>query len=69
MQENVANGKETKFSVIIPAHNAEHELPVLFESLAVQNAADLEVIVVDDCSEDNTYRVAESFQLCFHSTF
>ena len=57
----MAQVEKTKLSIIVPAHNAENELPVLFDSLEAQISADLEVIVVDDCSEDNTYRVAASF--------
>lgn len=47
-----------KVSVVVPAHNAQEELPFLFESLVKQGHNDFEVIVVDDCSEDDTFRVA-----------
>lgn len=49
-------------SVIIPARNEEDRLAVLLNSIVQQNYANLEVIVVDDGSEDNTSAVAESFR-------
>ena len=50
-----------KVSVIIPVYNAEKYLPVCLESLAIQTFTDFEVIVVDDCSTDNSCAVAESY--------
>lgn len=48
-------------SVIVPARNEEHNLPRLLASLAALDYPDVEVVVVDDCSEDRTAVVAESF--------
>lgn len=48
-----------KVSIIIPARNEERNLPALLESLAAQRMPPLEVIVVDDDSEDATATVAE----------
>lgn len=45
-------------SVIIPARNEGESLPNLLESLADQSTKPLEVIVVDDQSEDDTSSVA-----------
>lgn len=45
-------------SVIIPARNEEHNLPVLLRSLAGQSVRPHEVIVVDDGSTDRTAEVA-----------
>ena len=50
-----------KVSVIIPLYNAEKYFPVCLESLLIQTCADFEVIVVDDCSTDNSCAVAESY--------
>ena len=50
-----------KVSVIIPLYNAEKYLGVCLESLLIQTLQDFEVIVVDDCSSDNSCAVAESF--------
>ena len=50
-----------KVSVIIPMYNAEKYLGVCLESLLIQTFTDFEVIVVDDCSTDNSCAVAESY--------
>ncbi|MBR6889317.1 MAG: glycosyltransferase [Selenomonadaceae bacterium] len=50
-----------KVSVIIPVYNAEKFLGVCLESILIQTLQDFEVIVVDDCSTDNSVNVAESF--------
>ena len=50
-----------KVSVIIPVYNAEKYLAVCLESLLIQTFTDFEVIVVDDCSTDNSCAVAESY--------
>jgi glycosyltransferase involved in cell wall biosynthesis len=50
------------FSVIVPAYNAEATLPALLNSLSNQNYKDFETIVIDDFSQDNTPRIARSYQ-------
>lgn len=50
-----------KVSVIIPVYNTEKFLPVCLESLAIQTMRDFEVVIVDDCSTDNSVAVAESY--------
>lgn len=45
-------------SVIIPARNEQHTLPLLLEDLKSQTLAPLEIICVDDMSEDETAKVA-----------
>jgi glycosyltransferase involved in cell wall biosynthesis len=48
-------------SVVIPAHNAERYLGEAIESALAQTVAPLEVVVVDDGSEDHTAEVARAF--------
>ena len=48
-------------SVIIPAHNAERYVGEAVTSVLTQGVSDLEVIVVDDASTDNTAQVVASF--------
>lgn len=48
-------------SVIVPARNEEHNLPVLLGSLRHSALQPAEVIVVDDASTDATAEVARSF--------
>ena len=50
-----------KVSVIIPMYNAEKYLGACLESIFIQTLQDFEVIVVDDCSTDNSCAVAESY--------
>lgn len=48
-------------SVIIPVCNAENYLGVCLGSLLIQTLTNFEVIVVDDCSTDDSVAVAESY--------
>ena len=48
-------------SVIIPMYNAENFIAEGLESLLAQTFSDFEVIVVDDCSTDNSRAVVESY--------
>ena len=48
-------------SVIIPMYNAEKYLPVCLESILNQTFTDFELLVVDDCSTDSSYAIAESY--------
>ena len=48
-------------SVIIPMYNVEKYIGECLESILLQTFQDFEVIVVDDCSKDNSCAVAESY--------
>lgn len=50
-----------RVSIIIPARNEEFRLPMLLESLASQEVAADEIIVVDDHSTDDTIAVARRY--------
>lgn len=50
-----------KVSVIVPVFNAEKYLSVCLESIFIQTLQDFEVIVVDDCSTDDSIKIAENF--------
>ncbi len=56
VKENLSN--YPTISVIIPARNEELNLPLLLGDLRAQNLADLEIICVDDESEDSTSQIA-----------
>ena len=49
-------------SVIIPMYNAEKYLDDCLNSVLAQTFQDFEVIVVDDCSTDNSVAVVESYR-------
>ena len=47
-------GSLPRVSVLVPARNEEHTLPALLSSLLAQRYPDLQIVVVDDASEDGT---------------
>lgn len=46
-------------SVVIPSFNNTHTLPTCLDSIARQTYRDLEIIIIDDASTDNTAEVVE----------
>lgn len=56
-----------KISVIIPAYNAQDELIVALENLAKQTLQDIEVIVINDGSTDDTAASAKEFENTFQT--
>lgn len=50
-----------RVSVIIPTHNRAGLLPRAVESVLAQTHDDYELIIVDDCSSDDTQRVIAEF--------
>ena len=51
-----------KLSVIIPIYNVEKYLAECIESILNQSFADLELILVDDGSIDNSYNIALEYK-------
>ena len=49
-------------SVIVPMYNVEKYIGELLDSLLAQTFQDFEVIIVDDCSTDKSFNIAESFK-------
>jgi GT2 family glycosyltransferase len=58
-QERKCPKDQVKVSVIIPAYKARDTLPTALRGLVEQTWRNLELIVVDDCSPDETFDVAE----------
>lgn len=51
-----------KISVIIPTFNEERFLPILLESIKKQRGVDIEIIVSDNNSTDNTRQIATFYE-------
>jgi glycosyltransferase involved in cell wall biosynthesis len=54
--------KQPRVSVIIPNYNYAHYLPQTLESVLAQSYPDVEIIVVDDGSSDDSRKVLEQFE-------
>lgn len=48
-------------SVLIPVHNSAHHLAESIESILSQSYNNLEVLIIDDFSSDNSYQILRSF--------
>jgi glycosyltransferase involved in cell wall biosynthesis len=48
-------------SIIIPTYNASKFMPNLLDSIFKQTDEDMEVIIVDDCSTDNTIDIVKQY--------
>ena len=53
--------EEGKVSVILPAYNAETGIAIAIESILEQTWSNLELLIVDDCSPDQTYEVMKQY--------
>ena len=52
---------EPKVSILIPTYNYAHYLPDAIESILAQDFSDLEVVIVDDCSQDHSAEVIQRY--------
>jgi len=52
---------EIAVTFVIPCYNLAHLLPDCIESILSQDFEDFEILIMDDCSPDNTPEVAASF--------
>lgn len=50
-----------KVSVILPAYHAEDGIKIAIESILGQSWENIELLIVDDCSPDNTWNVIQSY--------
>jgi len=48
-------------SIVIPTYNSERFMPALLDSVFKTWVEDMEVIIVDDCSTDNTVQIARNY--------
>ena len=56
-----STSRTPRVSIITPAYNAEAHLGETIESVLVQSAPDLEMVIVDDGSSDGTLEVAHTY--------
>ena len=54
------------FSIIIPMYNVEKYIGECLDSILAQTFDNYEVIVVDDCSTDNSVKIVESYRPKFN---
>lgn len=54
--------KNIKFSIIIPTYNSEKFIEECINSIFSQTYKNIEVIVINDCSTDNTLKVLEKYK-------
>lgn len=54
--------KKRLISIIIPAYNVEKYLSICLTSIIRQNTMELEILVIDDGSTDNTSKIATNYQ-------
>ena len=53
--------RKPKISVIMPIYNAQNYLYYSLSSIENQNMNDIEIIIIDDCSTDNSVKLIEKF--------
>lgn len=54
--------KMAKVSIIIPNYNGQKFLEKCLQSIISQTYKDIEIIIVDDCSNDNSINIIQNFQ-------
>ena len=60
--------KEPKLSIVIALYNAEKEIEICLNSIFNSDWKDFEVIIVDDCSTDNSLKIAKKYPCSFFTT-
>src|SRR5947209_11370258 len=51
-----------KVSFVVPCYKLAHLLPECINSILSQTFKDFEILIMDDCSPDNTEEIARSFK-------
>lgn len=53
---------EPLVSIITPLYNSEKYIAETIESVLAQTYSNWEMIIVDDCSKDNSTKIVEEYQ-------
>ena len=61
LSDNASDFDNQLVSIIVPIYNAEKYLSETIQSVVNQTYKNWELILVDDCSEDNSYEIAQQF--------
>ncbi|WP_416147717.1 glycosyltransferase [Salipaludibacillus sp. HK11] len=61
LANQTSNIEDIKVSIIVPSFNAEENIATTMDSLLTQTWTNVEIIVVDDCSKDNTLEIIQSY--------
>lgn len=56
------NKQEQMVSIIAPVYNAEAYLPEMIESVIFQNYNNWELLLIDNCSMDNSFEICQSYE-------
>lgn len=59
------NARQPKVSIIVPAYNEDVTIAVSIKSLVQQTYKNLEIIIMDDGSSDQTYEISKKFEGTF----
>ena len=54
--------KKPKISIIIPIYNSQKTIKSAIRSIQNQNMLDIEIILINDFSKDNSSKIIENFQ-------
>ena len=61
-KEKISTFKNPQISVIIPIYNNAEKIKLTIHSIQNQNVSDLEIIIIDDNSQDNSVQIIEQLQ-------
>ena len=64
IEENIKfeNSKNPEVTIVIPVHNLDQCIYRCLRSIQNQSLKNLEIIIIDDCSTDNTTEIIKQFQ-------
>ena len=54
--------QNSKVSIIVPAYNAEKNIEQCINSIENQTYKDIEIIIINDGSKDNTQKISENLK-------